>query len=123
MQFSIQNLGLTVPTQQKAQGYFNSVGTSLGLGIRHQPLDNVPWENPGVGDYDLAKNAEENSNPTWKFGTSVRKDLKREDWPGPGGTDVPTFTKGEKTNHSKKVTLFTTKETDLNPDNLKKIRD
>jgi hypothetical protein len=37
-----------------------------------------------------------------RFGTSVRKDLKREDWPGPGGTDVPSYTKGSKTNHNKK---------------------
>ena len=66
MQFSIQNLGLTVPGQAKSQGYFNSVGTSMGLGKRHEPLDGQPIYNPGIGDYDLAKDAHENPNPTWK---------------------------------------------------------
>jgi len=28
--YTVQNLGLNMPGQQKAQGYFNSVGTSLG---------------------------------------------------------------------------------------------
>ena len=76
MQFSIQNLGLTVPTQQKPQGYFNSVGTSLGFGDRYDPLDgndirfamrgsaepDEPKRNikvvPGVGEYDIGKNAD-----------------------------------------------------------------
>lgn len=66
MQFSIQNLGLTVPTQQKAQGFNTSVGTSMGFGERHQPLDGMPVKNPGVGDYDLAKDAIENNNPKWR---------------------------------------------------------
>lgn len=66
MAFSIQNLGLTVPTQQKPQGFFNSVGTSMGLGVRHDSLDVMPWKNPGVGTYELAKEATDNSNPTWK---------------------------------------------------------
>lgn len=66
MQFSIQNLGLTVPTQQKAQGFFNSVGTSMGYGKRHEPLDGMPTKNPGVGDHDLTKEAGDNSNPKWR---------------------------------------------------------
>lgn len=36
------------------------------MGERHVPLDVMPWKNPGVGTYDLAKEASENSNPTWK---------------------------------------------------------
>lgn len=59
----------------------------MGLGPRHEPLDVMPFKNPGVGNYDLAKDASENSNPTWKFGTSVaRKVTKREPWPAPGDT-------------------------------------
>tara|TARA_B110000305_G_C18902796_1_gene387125 strand:+ start:291 stop:407 length:117 start_codon:yes stop_codon:yes gene_type:complete len=38
----------------------------MGLGVRHEPLDVMPWKHPGVGTYDLAKHAAENSNPTWK---------------------------------------------------------
>jgi len=58
MQFSIQNLGLTVPGQGKSQGYYNSVGTSMGMGKRHEPLDGQPINNPGVGDYNLIKEAD-----------------------------------------------------------------
>lgn len=29
----------------------------------------------------------------YRFGTSTRKDIKRnKDWPGPGDTDVPSYT-------------------------------
>ena len=75
-------MGLTVPGQSKAQGFYTSVGSGLGFGKRHEPLDgqNVRKEyglNPdgypsrivdyaGVGEYDIGKNADENSNPTWK---------------------------------------------------------
>lgn len=83
-QYTIQNLGLTVPGQQKAQGYFTSVGTGLGFGKRHEPVDgqNVRHEYlihddpdgrparildyPGAGEYDIGKTASQNSNPTWK---------------------------------------------------------
>ena len=58
-----------------------------------------------------------------RFGTSVRKDPKREDWPGPGDTNVPSYTKGEKTSHNRKKTLFTTKELELDPATLKLLRD
>ena len=64
--YNIANLGLTVPGQQKAQGFYTSVGTSLGYGDRSDPLDYVPILNPGVGEYNIGKNADENSNPTWK---------------------------------------------------------
>lgn len=30
-----------------------------------------------------------------RFGTSVRKDPRREDWPGPGDTNVMSYTDGE----------------------------
>ena len=66
--YSIANLGLTVPGQQKSQGYFTSVGTSMGLGKRHEPLDSNldAVNNPGIGSYDIGKMADENSNPTFK---------------------------------------------------------
>jgi len=38
----------------------------LGFGERSDPLDFVPTYVPGVGEYDIGKPAEENSNPTWK---------------------------------------------------------
>ncbi len=63
--YQIQNLGLTVPGQQKAQGYFTSVGTSMGFGKRHDPLDGQPINFPGVGNYDITKDIEQNSNPKW----------------------------------------------------------
>ena len=66
MQFSIQNLGLTVPTQTKAQGFNTSVGTSMGFGERHDPIDGQSLRNPGVGEYNLAKDALENHNPGWR---------------------------------------------------------
>jgi hypothetical protein len=50
--YSISNLGLNMPGQQKAQGYFTSVGTSLGFGEREDPNEkrlNVP----GVGTYNI----------------------------------------------------------------------
>ena len=78
-------MGLTVPTEQKPQGFHTSGGTSMGYGERHDPLDGiadprfacrgpaVPGEpkrpaniNPGVGAYDVGKGAEENHAPTWK---------------------------------------------------------
>ena len=64
--YNIANLGLTVPGQQRAQGFYTSVGTSLGYGERSDLLDMVPKYVPGVGEYDISKGAEENSNPTWK---------------------------------------------------------
>lgn len=66
MQYSIQNLGLTVPGQQKPQGYWNSVGTSLGYGKRHEPLDGKDVSFPGVGNYEISQEANENPNPKWK---------------------------------------------------------
>jgi len=60
----------------------------MGLGKRHEPLDGQPVNHPGVGNYDLRKTANENSNPTWKFGTNGRSDPKRNDWPGPADTNV-----------------------------------
>ena len=72
-QFSIQNLGLTIPQERKPQGLFTSSGTSIGFGARHEPLDggseprfaqrgpispDQPKRlfntNPGVGEYDVA---------------------------------------------------------------------
>ena len=41
-----------------------------------------------------------------RFGTSIRKDLKREDWPGPGDTDVPTYTKGGRKPFLRKDTFW-----------------
>ena len=40
----------------------------MGLGKRHEPLDsNIDAiNNPGVGNYDIGKMADENSNPTFK---------------------------------------------------------
>lgn len=57
------------------------------MGPRHVPLDVVPWKNPGAGTYDLAKDAADNSNPTWKFGTGIKKEIKKADWPLPGVTN------------------------------------
>lgn len=79
----------------------------MGLGKRHEPVDgqnvdgarngvelpsvgydrlNVRY--PGVGNYDLRRTANENSNPHYKFGTNGRSDPKRNDWPGPADTEV-----------------------------------
>lgn len=72
-----------MPTQQKPQGYFTSVGTSLGFGERHDPLDGadvrfavrgtaepgVPKRTeprPGVGEYDIGRGAEENNSAAWR---------------------------------------------------------
>jgi hypothetical protein len=55
--YNIANLGLTVPGQQRAQGFYTSVGTSLGYGERSDPLDLVPTFVPGVGEYDIGKGA------------------------------------------------------------------
>ena len=50
-----------------------------------------------------------------RFGTSIRKDKKVNDWPGPGDTNVPTHTTdGRKTQFPKQI---------LDPKELKKIRD
>lgn len=65
MQYSIQNLGLTVPGQQRPQGYFNSVGTSMGLGKRHEPLDGIDVDYPGPGEHEVGKNAGENAAPAY----------------------------------------------------------
>lgn len=51
MQYSIQNLGLTVPGQQKAQGYFTSVGTSMGFGERPDGLNKMTLGFPGPATY------------------------------------------------------------------------
>lgn len=67
----------------------------MGLGKRHEPLDTNldAVNNPGVGCYDIAKMADENSAANFKFGTGMaRHELKKPDWPGPGHTDVPTYT-------------------------------
>ena len=59
-------MGLTVPSQQKPQGFFTSVGTSMGLGKRHGPLDGVPQENPGPGQHETTKDAGDNSAPAYR---------------------------------------------------------
>lgn len=80
----------------------------MGFGRRHEPIDgqNVGKEYgkdgipvrridfPGVGTYDISKDASVNSNPTWKFGTGIRKDHKKvdPDEPAPGEHDVPSYT-------------------------------
>lgn len=62
----------------------------MGLGKRHDPLDGANLTFPGVGNYDLRREAHENSNPTWKlYGVDGRQDMKRNDWPGPGDTSLP----------------------------------
>jgi hypothetical protein len=92
----------------------------MGFGERYDPLENgdvrygmrgpaMPGDpkrylnaTPGVGEYEIGKKAEQNSGPTWTFGTSERKDIKREDWPGPGDTNVPDYTKGDRKEFSKR---------------------
>lgn len=78
----------------------------MGFGRRHEPLDgsNVRKEYgkdgvptrvidfPGVGTYDVGTDARANSNPTWKFGSSIRKDVKRHDAPAPGEHDAVSYT-------------------------------
>lgn len=46
---------------------------------------------PGTGEYNIGKNASQNSNPTWKFGTSIRKDFKHMKGPSPGSHDIPSY--------------------------------
>jgi hypothetical protein len=62
----------------------------MGLGKRHEPLDNVPHENPGPGAHETAGDAATNPNPSWKFGKVERKDPKREDFPGPADQKLPS---------------------------------
>ena len=38
----------------------------------------------------------------FRFGTSERKDVRRENWPGPGDTDVPDYTTGTQKKFSKR---------------------
>lgn len=47
-------------------GYYQSVGTSMGFGERHDPLKDNPMIVPGVGTYNVGKDADGNSNPSWK---------------------------------------------------------
>jgi len=51
--YSISNLGLNMPGQQKAQGYFTSVGTSFGFGERQDPIEADILQVPGVGTYEM----------------------------------------------------------------------
>jgi len=55
-----------MPGQQKAMGYYTSTGTGLGFGERHDPLKDNPVVVPGVGTYNVTKDAENNDNPKWK---------------------------------------------------------
>lgn len=64
--FAVSNLGLNMPGQQKAQGYYTSVGTSLGFGERHDPLDDNKTVVPGVGTYNISKDGKDNDAPAWK---------------------------------------------------------
>ena len=66
MQYSIQNLGLTVPGQRKAEGYYQSTGVSLGFGERHDPMERDKVEWPGPGAHEVRKDARVNNNPKWK---------------------------------------------------------
>lgn len=81
-----------MPNQQHPQGPFTSVGTSMGLGKRHVPEEFMPLYTPGVGNYDIRKKASENNAPGWKIGTEQRKDIRRDNFPGPADTEVPSFT-------------------------------
>jgi hypothetical protein len=62
----VSNLGLNMPGQQKAIGYFTSTGTGLGFGERYDPLKANPVQVPGVGTYDVTRNGEDNEGPKWK---------------------------------------------------------
>jgi len=62
--YSISNLGLNMPGQQKAQGYFTSVGPSFGLGERSS--DQNKLDVPGVGNYEIGQNADQNLAPAYK---------------------------------------------------------
>lgn len=59
-----------MPGQEKVQGYFTSVGTSLGFGKRHDPLDGQNLYTPGVGAYnidkDIAKDPNKNADAQWR---------------------------------------------------------
>ena len=79
----------------------------------------------------------------FRFGTSVKKVPKKDDWPLPGVVDptatdkqsgyrfaqtdaqinLPSYTRGSKKSHNRKKTLFTTQEIELDPVKLKAIRD
>jgi len=106
----------------------------MGLGKRHEPLDNQPVENPGVGQYEMRQppyktflrgaggEREELERPGWTMGNHdhsknhiVRTEKKRPNWPGPGDTKLPEFTtNGRKTEFPAQV---------LDPAMLKAIRD
>jgi hypothetical protein len=64
--YSISNLGLNMPGQQKPQGYFTSVGASFGFGDRPDPIAGEHLSFPGTGQYDLRHSADTNSEPKWK---------------------------------------------------------
>jgi len=51
--------------QQKAQGFWNSTGASFGFGERGELLQGTCVLAPGVGSYNLRKEAGENINPKW----------------------------------------------------------
>jgi len=75
---------------------------------RHEPDDFMPIHVPCPTTYNIRKEADQNSNPTWKFGTNGRSDPKRNDWPGPADTNVPIqptteqgFTNGRRTKFPK----------------------
>jgi hypothetical protein len=77
---------------------------------RHEPDDHMPIEVPCPTTYNIRKDASENSNPTWKFGTNGRRDPKRNNWPGPDKYDVPLqptnesgFTNGRRTKFPKNI--------------------
>ena len=53
----ISNLGLNMPGQQPAQGFYHSVGASFGFGERHEDKG---IEVPGVGTYEISKGGEAN---------------------------------------------------------------
>ena len=58
----ISNLGLNMPGQQPAQGFFHSVGASFGFGERHQEKG---LDVPGVGTYKIDKGGEDNNQPKY----------------------------------------------------------
>ena len=49
--YSISNLGLNMPGQNKPIGYWNSVGTSFGFVERSDPNIGDKMTNPGPGTY------------------------------------------------------------------------
>jgi hypothetical protein len=64
--FAVSNLGLNMPGQQKAQGYFTSVGTSFGFGERTDEQSNNKTVVPGVGTYNVTRDGNDNDAPAWK---------------------------------------------------------